>query len=347
MDPPTSAEGLVRHIMRYLSALLSVLLPITAMAATPDAAVIDACNQQAPSQIAQLEQTRKQRGEAGFTALFFTPDGELCNFSRQFGVVGDPIDVFVLRVKNAQNHALGVQFAPCAVEPAGISIYAQGAFPATIGPSNVAATAADYEFVPLLPHRCFNTSVDITITDTTSNTQIGRYTLTQYDRYRATLQVGSVFTSLHDNTYGLRADGANSRIFNKGPVKTGPEYYSSVVIYGLPHYLSELRANAPHYLGRDIVNDQSLSDRIGGVVAASASHPAQRFAAGLSIEVIRGVNVVGLVEFAQVTRLVGYNEGDIFTGAENTIPVRNQWNRHFVAGLSLDFRYVTALFSRQ
>lgn len=338
--------------MRYISALsLCVLLATSLVAAQPDPAIQDpiikACNEKSPTIIADLESGRKQRREAGFTALFFTPDGQLCAFSRQFGVVGDPIDVFVLRDQNQKPRpALTVQFAPCALEPAGISIYAQGTFPA-IGQGPLPATAPlpDYEFEALLPRRCFNTSVDITIDE--ADKQIGRYTLTQYDRYRATLQVGSVFTTLHDNVYGLRTDGTNMRIFNKGPVKSGPEYYASVVIYGLPHYLGELRPNAPHYLGRDIVNDQGLADRIGGVVAASASHPAQRFAAGLSLEVVRGVNVIGLLEFAQVKRLVGYHEDDIFTGAETTIPVRDQWNHHFVAGLSLDFRYVTALFQRQ
>jgi hypothetical protein len=80
-------------------------------------------------------------------------------------------------------------------------------------------------------------------------------------------------------------------------------------------------------------------------VGASASHPAQRFATGTSVEVVRGINVVGLLEFAQVKRLVGYSEGDIFTGGESAIPMRDRWNRQFVAGLLLDFRYVTALFS--
>lgn len=329
--------------------LFLIVTSLVAVSAAAQSDVLTACNELAPDEIKKLEETRKLRGGAGFTALFFALDGQLCNINRQFGVVGDPIHVFLLVGENYQNLAQA-QFAPCALEPAGISIYASGAFPTLTPELKALVKEKKYIFLHLLPRTCFNTSVDITIKEKPDGPDLARYTLTQYERYRATLQVGAFFTNLHDNTYGLRpeAGGTQMRIFDKGPTKTGPEYYASVVVYGLPHYFAELGGkNRTHYLGRDIVNDQGWRDRLGGVIAASATDPSKRFAIGLSFEAVRGINLVGALEFAKVKRLVGFNEGDVFTGAENTIPVRDQWNRQFVGGLSLDFRYITALFSRR
>jgi hypothetical protein len=316
----------------------------------PPEDIITACNRIGPNEVQLLEQERKVRREPGFTALFFTPSGQLCHWNRQFGVEGDPIHVILIN-----DGSLGgtpkAEFAPCALEPAGISAYVPGQFP-TLPQSN-ARGAVVHTPLRLLPRRCFNQSVDVTVTGTklddnnTPTAFTGRHTLTQYGRYRTTLQVGAAFTELHDNTYGLRPDGAQMRIFNKGPVETGPEYFASVVIYAFPRYLPELFRRNQHYYGRDIVNDQGLADKIGLVLGASASSPGKRFLMGFSFEVVRGVSIIGVREYARVKRVVGYNEGDVFAGVETAIPVRDEWESGYVAGLSLDFRYVTLLFSRQ
>jgi hypothetical protein len=309
--------------------------------------VISACNCIGPEQIKVMDQERKVTGEPGFTALFFTLSGQLCYWNRQFGVQGDPINAVF--INDGSLSAPTAQFAPCSPEPEGIAAYVPGAFP------TLPQAQSGKPFTPfrVLAQRCFNSSVDITVSgrklDENNNPAsfTGKHTLTQYARYRTTLQVGTAFTDLHDNTYGLRPDGTQMRIFNKGPVNKGPEYFASVVIYAFPRYFGELFSRDRHYLGRDIVNDQALLDRIGGLLGASASNPGRRFLLGLSFEVVRGVNVVGTREFARVQRLVGFNEGDVFSGAENTIPVRDQWERDYTLGISLDFRYVNLLFSRQ
>ncbi|HEX8170993.1 MAG TPA: hypothetical protein VF824_10680 [Thermoanaerobaculia bacterium] len=319
--------------------------------APPPEDAIAACNRIGPDQIALLEQERKVRRDPGFTALFFTADGQLCHWNRQFGVEGDPIHVILINDGSLAGTPQA-QFAPCALEPAGISAYVPGTFP-TLPQSNAAGPIL-YTPLRLLPRRCFNASVDITVDgrklDANNNSVPfqGRHTLTQYTRYRTTLQVGTAFTDLHDNTYGLRADGTQMRIFNKGPINEGPEYFASVVIYSFPSYLRELSSRGRyHYFGRDIVNDQGFTDRIGLALGASASNPGRRFLTGISFEIVRGVNLVGMYEWARVKRLVGVKEDDVFAGAENTIPVRDTWESSFAGGISLDFRYVTLLFSRQ
>ncbi|HEX6042469.1 hypothetical protein [Longimicrobium sp.] len=167
----------------------------------------------------------------------------------------------------------------------------------------------------------------------------------QSELYRATLHLGTLFTTLHNRSFGLRPDGEDQRIYSKGPTDRGPEYYAAVVLYGLPHYIPSL-FGGDRYRGRDVVRDHSLADRIGGVVGVGLSDPRKQFVLGLAFEALAGVNVTGTWNFARVNSLAEVEEGAVFTGAESEIPQRQEWENEFVLGVSLDLRYVAALTKR-
>ncbi len=114
-----------------------------------------------------------------------------------------------------------------------------------------------------------------------------------------------VFTDLHDQTFGLRPDGTGQNlIFNEGPIDDGPRYFASLVVYGILHYLGTLGGG--NYPGRDIVNDNSIVDRLGAVMGVGAA----------------------------------------FAGTADEIPLKKRWENDFTFGFSIDMRYVADLFAR-
>lgn len=287
-----------------------------------------------------------------FTLLVFGVDTqEPCYWNRDYGVAGDPIHISLLTDTTLVGRPQ-VEFTPCSLEPAAPALFVPATFP-SISPEQA---AEERPLLNLPPRRCFNSSVTVTIAgrsstiDPVTRTVTQRafsasYPLRQYDRYRGGLQVGVLFTQLHDVAYGLRTDGSINRIFSKGPIHQGPEYTASVVLYSLVRNIAELFGGRRFY-GRDIVNDQGI-DRLGGIIGVGLNHPGDRFFAGVSLELFRGVNIVGAYEYARITTLSGYNENDPFTGSEASIPTAKRWDHDVVAGISLDTRYITALFSHE
>jgi hypothetical protein len=171
-------------------------------------------------------------------------------------------------------------------------------------------------------------------------------TISFYPRYQATLQVGVLYTDLHDADFGLRDSGGQNVIYNKEESNTGPEYVASMVFYGLPNYfLGEGLSEGYH--GRDIINENTVADRIGLMILAGIQDPSDRFGVGLSFELGYGINIFVAHQWFKQRQLVGVHEGDVFTGDADAIPTKKDWENETTVGLSFDIRYLTKLFKGQ
>jgi hypothetical protein len=287
----------------------------------------------------QVMEARKHDKQA-FTMIVFYENQEPCYSSRDYGVVGDPIYVGVFT--DGATRWGAAMYEPCEIEPAGVRLYiAPGGFP------NVREARRKVRHLERrAPRTCYNTALQVGIKGRQAGSVVEtRMQLGQSQRYHGTLQLGVVFTEQHGREFGLRPQGGESVIFDKGPADEGPEYTVSVAIYSLPKSLLSLARG--RFPGRDIVHEQGILDRIGGVVGVGLSDPGDRFIAGLSFELLYGVNLIYVQDFARVRRLAGVAEGQAFTGTEDEIPTREEWRNHSYVGLGLDLRYVTAIFSRQ
>lgn len=289
---------------------------------------------------------KRRRDKGHFTLLVFLEsatggDANVCYYNRDYGVVGDPIYVGVFRSKLTWT---GAKFEPCAIQSAAPNIL-QSSEKFT----SVEHTAGQWTLHDFLPRRCFNTAVDVSVVGDAGGKPVAqRYPLSQYDRYRATLQAGILFTPLHDSEFALRADQTDPSkkfIYDKGPTNRGPEYVASLQLYSIFRYLPSLLGRGT-YSGRDPINDQSFLDRIGGILGAGIKNPGKRFVAGLSFEVIYGLSAVGVIDFAKINSL--HEEVSItepFQGAVEDIPTKLVWKHRTTFGLSLDLRYLATLFS--
>ena len=287
----------------------------------------------------------------GYTAFIFDEDLHFFRQSRPDGVVGDLIFVGVFyKDKDLKN--LSVEYSPCSLEPESPHLYVGDAAGLSTPLRSMGGNKGK-ETVKLVfpPRRCFNTSVAIKVKATNNDdTQIeGNAPLNQYDRYRGTLQMGVLFTTQHETAFGLKtSDDAKKYIYNKGPADSGPEYTASLVIYSVLRYVGNIFSPKKHFAGRDIIHDRSFIDSLGAVIGVGLTNPANRFVLGLSYEVAYGINVIGVMEFARLNQLAGgLTEGAEYAGTEDSIPIRRYWDNKIVFGLSLDLRYVTALFSKK
>lgn len=285
------------------------------------------------------QEIRRAEGSDRFTEIVFLESGGVCYRSRDYGVTGDPIYVAVFTDQPEEWDGVQVTYEPCAIESASPSVLVSDRLPSI--PSGTQSREWRLRTYP--PRTCYNDAVAVTVQGPGSTT--ARTTVQQAQRYRATLQLGAVFTDLHDHSFGLRPDGAVQRIYDQGPDDRGPEYFASIVLYGLPHYLPSLFTGR-RYAGRDPVHDVGFLDRVGGMLGVGLNDPGKQFAAGLTFEVISGVNVTGTWYWAQVPELAGVAENDVFTGNADQIPTRQTWERDFSFGVSLDLRYAASLFTR-
>jgi hypothetical protein len=191
------------------------------------------------------------------------------------------------------------------------------------------------------------------------------HTLSQFPRYQATFHLGALYSKLHKTEFALRDAGGTQVIQRKSAEKRGPEYVATVVVQGFLRYFgvkdSVTRTQAPHesavvnfsgvndpdnwpYKGRDPVHDGKFADNLGFVLSTGLDKPSERFGAGLSYEIARGLNIVAIYEVVKISQLDGYKVGDLFTGAADTIPTRKEWESKASLGLTFDIAYVTRLF---
>lgn len=338
------------------------------VSASDPAAVRRFCAQVGVGQTAEIF---NRRGTDDFTVVIFDESGP-CYSSRQFGAEGDPIAVGFIATSAVP---VLLDLDPCNT---------LGAAPKVLVSADVSGLTLQADeagrfvmkahwFQPL--RRCFGAAAGIRVTVGTGQAaKAVSYSLKQFERYRATLQIGIAASELHEGTFGLRPDGSAKRVIATSAPERGPEYIGSVVLYGLPHYFRRRSAQAPSfieqprtpgkpavvapgaaadapahepYFGRDPVNENGAMDRVGLLLGAGIAQPGRRFVAGASVELLTGVNLFVAREFYRRRELEGVGLGDEFTGEAATIPARDHWRQAWTAGLSLDARYALALFGRK
>jgi hypothetical protein len=282
-----------------------------------------------------------------FTELVFMEgnaggDANVCYYNRDYGVVGDPIYVAMFSANAVTWQS--VKFEPCAAQSTSPNVQqSSDKFPST------RQSAGIFQLYTFLARRCFNTVLDVSVTGTAANLVVTqRYPMTQYDRYRATLQAGILYTDLHQSDFGLRSDQADTSqhfIYDKGPTNKGPEYIASLQLYSVLKYLPSL-IRRPVYAGRDPIHDQDFFDRVGGVIGVSITNPTERFSAGVSFELIYGVSVTWVSEWVRINELAaGVSTTVPFKGTTADIPTVKHWKQHPTVGISLDLRYLSVLFT--
>jgi hypothetical protein len=286
---------------------------------------------------------------AGSTSvLLFREDGQLCFAPNARPAQGDPIYAGVFTDDSLYWANGRITFQPCSLEPSSPSVLVSDRLPQLAG-GQLQAANFDIEKFPV--RQCWDRNVVINIEPSASAVPAAgsarqiSYTLTQASRYRATLHLGVVFTENHETTFGLRPDGNVNRVFAEGPVDKGPEYVAALVFYSILRYIPPLGGKAS-YQGRDPVEDNGFADKLGAVIGVGLQNPLKRFVTGFSFEIAAGVNVLGVWDWNQANVLSGINEGDIFTGTEEEIPVFKEWQQKFVFGVSMDLVYATNAFRR-
>ena len=322
-----------------------------AIAAGASRTELQNCNQAAQRWFATIRgQRRKSGSRDDFTAVVFTRDGAVCARNRDYGVTGDPIYVGYWAMDN-RFVPTSVAFDPCELEKEEPSVYV----PTNLENFKVHGAPTAQELPPVSPvyegRTCFNRTVTVEVTASDAGDAgkavTWRTAIAQHTRYRATAQIGIISTDLHESDFTLITDSSGTqRIFNKGPVDDGPEWYANVVIYGIGHYLRDLGGKT-RYQGRDIIHDQSFNDRLGVYFGAALDEPTKRLSAGFSFELLAGVNLLGGYERARVNELVGFSDGDPFTGATADLPIRDRWQGDWRWGVALDLRYLIAIFQRK
>lgn len=292
-----------------------------------------------------------QHGAGNYAIVILTDEGETCYTSDQIDrqSEGDPIYVGVFTLPGTVWSS--PRYAPCALQtstprynaPAsGTTVFRVLSGRQTEG--RVVAPAT-----PPSPQRCFNENVEISVvgTPTKGAQRTVKYNLRQHPRHHFTLQLGAYDASKFQHSFGTRTVDGKSRIFDKGPSGQGIQYYAGVVLYGAPHYLTTLRPGERLYPGRDLVNDQSLWDRISLILGAGLENPADHFVAGIGFEVFNGVSVTGTYSRRRFKTLAeGLKVGDEFSGAPADIPMRDFWDSEMALGLSLDLGYALRFLQR-
>jgi hypothetical protein len=298
--------------------------------------------------IAQDPKRKRTGSEDSFTAIVFSDSGAVCYRNRDYGVTGDPIYVGLV-TRNDATLPTSVSFTPCELEKEEPSVRVDAGLDG-FKPQAALKAALPPPVSPLYEGRvCFNreVTIEVAVTPAGKPAETWRYAITQHIRYRATAQVGILSTDLHKSDFVLITDtGGTQRVFDKGPVDSGPEWYANVVIYGIAHYLHDLGGKT-RYQGRDILHDQSWGDRLGLFFGVSLNEPTKRVSAGFSFELLAGVNALGGYERARVNELVGLNSGDPFPGSVSDLPIRDRWDGGFRWGVALDLRYLIAIFQRK
>ena len=287
-----------------------------------------------------------ERENGPFTFWVLRENRGLCYANRDFGVVGDPIYVGIFTSSSSLWQDAEVDFDPCRIQPEAPNVLVSGNLNILSGVQAPRGTIHEFG-----PRRCYNTGVQITVSPgpappNVTPPQPQTVYLDQYQKYRATVQAGVLFTDTQHRSFGLRPDGSDQVIFDKGPEGKGPRYFASLVLYGVLKYLPSL-GGGDGYEGRDVVHDNSFTDRLGLLLGVGLSSPANEFAIGASFEVITGVNAIGGWYFAKTRVLEGLSEGDPFVGQAADIPTKEEWRSDFNLGLSIDLRYLTGLFQGQ
>lgn len=221
----------------------------------------------------------------------------------------------------------------CSLEPTTINV-----LDTTVGVQLQASGDVLKKFSPI---ECFDDQIDLQVLQANNALKFS-HTLRQYKRYRGTFHIGILWTDLDEPNFTVTDRGSGPVIRSDIDDSTGPHYTASLVVYGIPHYLSALGGG--RYSGRDIVNENSFSDRLGLALSFGLDDPKDTLGIGLSFEVATGINFTITQLYRRLNLLDGVNEGDAFSGPAESIPRKKTWEDELVFGLSIDGRYLMKFF---
>ncbi|MFB1485383.1 hypothetical protein U8525_34080 [Corallococcus sp. RDP092CA] len=287
--------------------------------------------------IKQLHGTRSP----GYTLIAFMESGEICYSNRLYGIQGDPIYVGVYT--NLDDWS-PTRFEPCSIEPDAPAIYVStDKVRLTPEETSQRQSGTVWGLRKNTARRCFNSTVDIRL-GRANDTGAIRFNLNQHSLYRATLQLGALFTTQHVQEFDVRTEDGQNVLYSSGPTGRGVEYTASLVVYSAPRYIISLFSGQP-YGGRDLVHDQRFLDRIGAVIGIGLTQPGRRFIAGGTFEVLYGINLMYVADILRAPQPVGATLNAPFDGTKDDIRTQDRWTAKGVVGLSVDLLYVRELFS--
>jgi hypothetical protein len=303
--------------------------------------LLDACKRAAAAWQADIVTQVKGTRSPGYTLIAFLESGEICHSNRLYGIQGDPIYVGVYT--NLDDWA-PTRFEPCSIEPEAPAIYVStDAVSLTPQEKSQRQAGGNWGLRKNTARRCFNTTVDIRL-GRANDTGAIRFNLSQHSLYRATLQLGALFTTQHVQDFDVRTENGQNLLYSRGPTGRGVEYTASLVVYSAPRYLLSLFGGQP-YGGRDLVHDQGVLDRIGAVVGIGLTQPGRRFIAGGTFELLYGINFMYVADILRAPQPVGATLDAPFEGTRDDIRTQDRWTAKGVVGLSVDLLYVKELFS--
>ncbi len=279
--------------------------------------------------------------------VLFNREARACFESTLLAKQGDTVLIGIVASPDDDIQAKA-DFSQCNREPVQPNIYLSG------NPKDalkLQAAGVDFGVEIIEVRRCWDKEITVTVSvknlgKANAPEVQGNRPISFYERYRGTLQLGVLYTDLHENDFGLRDSAGQQVIYNTESVEKGPEYVMSLVVYGFPRYFTD-GAFKNGYRGRDILNEHDWLDRIGLTLIAGLDDPGDRFGIGLSFELAYGINVIWTKQWFRQRELVGLAEGDVFAGAASDITTKREWETDSSFGLSFDLRYITALFKGQ
>lgn len=339
----SAGRELARFTLGSTGAAVSAGSPSVAVEPTPRQPALAgrvACR--AAASAWQASNAEEWNGGKDALLVLFNRDARGCYESTQFPRQGDTVFVGVVATDDDDIESAAVQFSSCSREPVEPNVYVPG------NPRDFVTQSGGFHVRIVEVRRCWDKEITLTVNvkPAGANAAEGTRPISFFERFRGTIQLGVLYTDLHENDFGLRQSDGQSVIYNKESVNKGPEYTASLVVYGFPKYFTH-DGWTKGYRGRDILNDHAWADRTGLVILAGLGDPGARFGVGLSFELAYGINLVVAKQWFRQKELVGLSEGDVFTGDATSITTRKNWETDTSVGLSFDLRYIKALFQGQ
>lgn len=273
--------------------------------------------------------------------VLFNHEARRCYVSSETPAQGDTMLIGLVATSDYQGKA---DLSQCNREPVQPNVYVSG------DSRKLFTTQSGAFGVQMMEsRRCWDKDIAITVSvkqQEKSPEVVGKTSINFYERFRGTVQLGVLYTDLHENDFDLRDADGQQVIYDKEADNKGPEYVASLVVYGLPRYFTGDGFRGG-YRGRDILNEHGWQDRLGLTFIAGLKDPGDRFGVGLSFELAYGINLVWTKQWFRQRELIGLAEGDPFTGAAADLPTKRDWQSDSSFGLSFDLRYITTLFTGQ
>src|SRR5262245_47249416 len=158
---------------------------------------------------AEAELRKLYKGRENYVVIVLSNLG-VCYASKHFSTEGDALYVGYAREDDA---VAAIEFDKCDAASAVPKILASDISGISLTAERAPRFSVQW-FVPV--PQCFGTSVEFHLNKSGANKFVSTQ-LTQYERYRATLQVGAVFTTRHIESFGLKPQDGKNLLVSNGP----------------------------------------------------------------------------------------------------------------------------------